>query len=88
MKVLIKTTIEKSSLIFVDGLMKRLLVPSNLVIRIKVLTEKKHNVNFENYIFSRFIKDLSLGYSVSALRNCSKEVKEDRIYRSFAKKQK
>ena len=59
-----------------------LLVPSNLVIRIKVLTEKKkHNLNFENYSLSgRFIKDLSLGYSFSALSNCSKEVKEETGY--------
>ena len=67
-----------------DGLMMLwLLVPSNLIIRIKVLTEKKkkHNLNFENYILSgRFIKYLSLGYSFSALRNCSKEVKEETGY--------
>ena len=52
-------------------------------------TEKIHNLKFENHIlFSRLSENFSWRYSHSALRECSKEGREEPEYRVFAEGEK
>ena len=46
-----------------------------------MLTEKMHNLKVENYdLFSGLSEDLSLKDSLSVVRGCSKEVREEPGY--------
>ena len=50
-----------------------------------VSTKKMHNLKFENHVlFSRLSENLSWRYSLSALRECSKEGREEPGYSIFA----